>query len=246
MTVPAATPYDADWRLAKRLADTEFVPVAMRGRPEAVLGCILMADALHIHPYVALAQVAIINGRPTMSSELMRALVKRAGHTLIAETRTAERATITGVRADDKTVLQVTWTLEDAANADLLKLDKNGRPVALTNSGKPLPWQAYTRVMLYARATAELCRAHFADVLAGIPADQHITTEELYIPGEHEELGGLDLGEVGDAADTVAAAAPPLPPPSAVLPGDPDPDVDLDAAALPVEVVYGPGEEPFE
>jgi hypothetical protein len=65
-----------------------------------------------------------------------------------------------GETADDASV--VTWTVDEAARAEL---------VSKTN------WRLYPRQMLVARATSELCRYVFADVLGGL----------CYTP---EELGG--------------------------------------------------------
>jgi hypothetical protein len=162
------TPYDDMWRLSQRIASTEFVPSSLRGRPEAVLACILFGRDLGLGEMVALANIGMINGRPNLSAEIVRALVKRAGHTLIWEHTDATKATLTGVRADDKTTLTLTWTLADAQTAGLITLDTEGKPVSQTKDGKPLPWQGYTRTMLRERVTTELCGALFGDVLAGI------------------------------------------------------------------------------
>jgi hypothetical protein len=237
---PAPTQYDELWRLANRIHKTEFVPAAFRGRPDAVLACILTGRALFVAEMIALKHISLINGRPDESAELMRALVKRAGHTLIAEHRTAEKATITGIRADDRTPMTVTWTLDDAVTAELVTLDDDGHPVATTDKGKALPWQAYTRVMLYNRATKELCRAHFGDVLAGLsPAvvdldlDAELAADEYQsaIEVDSVELAGLSPGpERGEAPGPgTDEVRPPHPASTPEAPaGGPQPADDLD------------------
>jgi hypothetical protein len=208
------TQYDELWRLAQRIHDTDFVPVGLRGRPTAVLACILYGQALDIPEMVALRHIAVINGRPAEDAQLMRALVKRAGHTLIPETRTATQATITGVRVDDKTTMTVTWTLADAVSAELLTVDEHGQAVAKTRDGKPLPWQSYTRVMLYNRATVELVRAHFGEVLAGFSApllDLDVESE-LAADDYQDRITDDDAAEIVDAEIDVDPPAEELEP----------------------------------
>ena len=165
-------------KLAKTLAWTEFVPGALRGKPEAVLACILTGRELGIGPMQSLQQIHVIDGKPGVSPELMRAMILRAGHRIEFGDLSDRAATITGTRADDRSTATVTWTLEDAERAGLCQI-KDGKPWSRSKTGKRLPWETYTRAMLVARATSELGRLLFADVVAGFG----------YTP---EELGSLD------------------------------------------------------
>lgn len=139
--------------LAERIYRTEFVKGALRGRPEAVLACILAGHEVGVGPLQALAKIDVIDGKPTMSSELMRGLVLRGGHDIWVEENTTTRVTVCGRRVGREFVSKVTWTMDDAQRAGL--------------KGKQ-NWQKYPRAMLLARATSELCRLMFADVLGGI------------------------------------------------------------------------------
>jgi hypothetical protein len=166
--------------LAERIYRTEFVKGALRGRPEAVLACILAGHEVGVGPLQALAKIDVIDGKPTMSAELMRGLVLRAGHDIWVEENTTTRVTVCGRRAGREFVSKVTWTMDDAKRAGL--------------SGKQ-NWQKYPRAMLLARATSELCRLMFADVLGGIS----YSVEEL-------EDGG-DIPPAEQPAETVPARA---------------------------------------
>ena len=108
----------------------------------------------------ALAKIHVINGRPGLSAELMRALVIRAGHSLRIEETTNTKAIVVGKRRGEERELRITWTMDDAKRAGLAAKD---------------PWKKYPRAMLVARATGELVRGVFPDVLAGIT----YTPEEL-------------------------------------------------------------------
>lgn len=217
------------WKLAEKIAGTDFVPTALRGKPEAVLACILAGHEAGISPMQALAKIHIIEGRPAMAAELMRALVLQHGHELNYDEVSTTSVTASGRRRGSERWTKVTWTLDDA---------KRGGLDAKTN------WRRWPRAMLIARATAELCRMIFPDVLAGI---SH-TVEEL---SDGEQVDGLvDFGPpeivtatttappartaraakaitkagtpVGDGTDQLAAPPPPARGEVAGLPGDDD------------------------
>jgi hypothetical protein len=179
--VPAASD------LASQIAATDFAPQGLRGKPAAVMAAMLQGHELGIGPMQALSQIAVINGKPCMSAQLMRALVQRAGHDLWFESKSNTKVVIAGRRSDwpEDRVARVTWTMDDAKAAGL----QGGQN-----------YRKYPRAMLAARATSELCRDNFADVLGGIS----------YTP---EELSDGDLVADGDLViegrDDIAPDAPP-------------------------------------
>jgi len=156
--------WDAAWSLAQRIANTPFVPGALRNRPEAVLACVLYGQELGLGPMQSLAQIHVIDGRPAAAPELMRGMIVRAGHRLDI-TSTDEACTITGTRADNASTATVTWTMADAQRA------------GLTGKGA---WKTYPSAMLLARATSALARMLFADVIAGLS----------YTPEEVQSISG--------------------------------------------------------
>lgn len=174
------------WKLAEKIAATDFVPPALRGKPEAVLACILAGHEAGVSPMQALSKIHIIEGRPAMAAELMRALVLQHGHELNYEQVSTTSVTAAGRRRGSERWTTVTWTIDDAKRGGL--------------EGKQ-NWRKWPRAMLIARATAELCRMIFPDVLAGI---SH-TVEELSdgdISGDLVDFGPPELV-------TGPAAAPP-------------------------------------
>ena len=184
------TPAEVNWKTAQKIANTPFVPSAFKGKPEAVFAAILYGEELGIGPMQSLNSIHVIEGKPGMSPELMRGLVARAGHRIDVKEASAERVTLWGKRADNDSEATVTWTMEDARLAGLA-----GRGA----------WKTYPRAMLLARATSELCRMIFADVVAGLS----YTQEELAsISGQvWDEVPADPLG-----AEPVAIAATPVAP----------------------------------
>jgi hypothetical protein len=148
-------------RLATQICGTDVVPAALRPQHEddwqnsaaRVAAVILHGREIGLPPMTALAQTHVIEGRPALSAEGMRALILSHGHSItIAETSSA-RCVIRGRRKGDADATVITWTIEDARRA-----------VLLTKKG----WERYPRQMLLARATGELARAIFPDVIHGL------------------------------------------------------------------------------
>lgn len=152
--------YNDLWTLARMTTNTEMVPKALRGRPDAALAVMVYGHELGLQPMTSLREVFIIDGTPSCSAKLMRALILRAGHRLSWRDLTAERAVLYGQRRDRQADATLTWSIDDAHQAGI--------------AGKDV-WKRYPRSMLAARATSELARLIFPDVTIG------------YTP---EELGG--------------------------------------------------------
>lgn len=183
-TTRPLTPAEVSWKTAQRVSNTPFVPTAFRGKPEAVFAAILFGEELGIGPMQSLNSIHVIEGKPSMSPELMRALVARAGHRIDVKEATNERVTLWGKRCDNDSEATVTWTMDDAKQAGLA-----GRGA----------WKTYPRAMLLARATSELCRMVFADVVAGLS----------YTDEEVASVAGVDWEEA--PIDPLQGAIAPTP-----------------------------------
>lgn len=152
-TIPPKDDLASIFTLSQQLCKTEFVPDAYRDRPQATQAAILYGRELGIGPLQSLQQVQVIKGKPSASPELMRALIQQQGHTIFREDYSDTHVTLYGKRADTGAEDRVTWTLDDANRA------------GLTGNST---WKKYPRAMLMARATSELARALFSDVISGL------------------------------------------------------------------------------
>lgn len=155
--------------LANRIANTDFVPKEYRGSPGQIAATILHGRELGLPPMTALALTNPVKGRPAISAEGMRSLVQQAGHDIELVEATSARVVMRGRRVrrgilghGDPTWTTVAWTMEDAKRAGI---------VGGAN------WRNYPRQMLIARATAELCRVVFADVIHGLRAAEELADE---------------------------------------------------------------------
>lgn len=139
-------------RYAEALSGASLLPDSYRGKPANLLLALEYGGALGIAPMVAVQEIHIIKGKPTLSALLQAALVRRAGHKLRV-TGDHTSATCQIIRSDDPDfTFETTWTLDRAKAAGLLTNDS---------------WRKYPDNMLKARAISECVRNACPDVIAG-------------------------------------------------------------------------------
>lgn len=171
----------------ERIAPSSILPTAYRGNAANAFVAAETGAALGLEPLQALASIAVINGRATLSSDLMAAVIRRAGHTLRIVENNPESVTATLIRADDKKFeFTVTWDKDKAVKAGLW--------------GQRGPWSQYPTQMLRARAITEVARQGASEALMGM----------IYSP---EDFGATitDTGEVIEAEIVNEAPAKPAP-----------------------------------
>lgn len=216
---------DARIRYARELAHAGLLPRDFRDRPANVLYAVEYGNMLGIHPLAAITGVHVMDGKPTASSSLMGALVRRAGHRLRVRTDGTVaggdfRATAEITRVDDpEFTYAATWDLHRALRAgliDRLDVDEQGRTIvrARTQGGKPGSWEKFPEAMAKARAISEVSREACEEALCGV----HYTAEELGAVVNEE--GDVLQGEVVSVVETPQAE--PAPPTAPVSVTDPD------------------------
>ena len=139
---------------AQVMADSSLLPESYRKQPANLLWAMELADALDVSLAQAITGITVIQGKPTMSAEMMRALVLRAGHRFTVTDMTDQSVTVTVARREwPDDVQQFTFSMADAQHAGL---------------AKSATYQKHPKAMLLARATSMACRAVFPDVVSGM------------------------------------------------------------------------------
>lgn len=155
-------------RVAQQIAYTDFVPKAYRGKPEAILACVLTGRELRIPFMQSLRDIDVVEGSPAPSAKLLRELILRKGHQLRLLTSRDDKtkATYRYRRADwpPDEWGEASFTIEMAESAGLVKI-VNGKVQARSSGGKTLPWESYTSMMLTHRCIAMIARDVFADCI---------------------------------------------------------------------------------
>ena len=149
--------------LAKHVHDSMLF--SAYGTPQAVLTTILAGRELGMQAMASLRAIHIVEGKPTLSADLIRALIIRSGLAKFfrCTERSATRATFETQRGDDPPV-SLTFTIDEARQAWSKSED------GWAKSG----WGKNPADMLVARAGAKLARLVYPDVVHGI-----YTPEEL-------------------------------------------------------------------
>lgn len=149
------------WKLAQVLSASGMFK-AFRG-PESTFVAILAGHDMGLTPLTALRGIHVIEGKPTISADLMASIILASGKAkffrcVLAESN-AQKATYETHRDGDPEPVRHVFTMDDAKAAEL--------------AGKGM-WKKYPRNMLRARCISELARMVYPDLLAGV-----YTAEEL-------------------------------------------------------------------
>lgn len=167
--------------MARVYATSTLLPSHLRGKPENVLVILAGARSLNVSAFWALQSMHVIEGKLSLSAELMRGLAIRAGHRVRILKRELDEAIVEIQRADRDEPYQASFTWKEAVDA---KLDQKEN------------WKKYRRAMLVARATSIAMRDECPDVLYGV----------VYTP---DELGANEA-EDGSISDLPAEEVPPM------------------------------------
>lgn len=186
------------YQLGKVLITTGFLPTAIKTTEQAV-AVMLKGQELRIPPMYALSNIAIIQGKPAASAELMLALIYRDhGDDAIqfVET-TATAATISYKRRTWKERRELSFTAADAKAAGLA-------------GGN---WSKYPSAMLRARCISAVARLAFPDTISGMYTPDELGVETNIETGEYRapQLVDTRTGEILDAPPTNGASyRPPI------------------------------------
>jgi hypothetical protein len=204
-TTPTADEWGRLKETAAMVADTEFAPKSMRGKPEAVMACLLTGRELGIGPMQALREVYIVNGRPSLAATLMVSRVRAAGHRFRTLDSTDQHAVVQITRkGETEPEPAVEFTVDDAKRAGLL--------------GKDV-WKQYPARMLWARAASAACRRDAPETLGGVV----YTPEEIEsIPDDGEPTTAVTWGQPETSAVSVSGEEAADPTPSTASDSDGD------------------------
>ena len=138
------------------------------GSEQKIFMVLLAARELGIMPMQALnGGIWNIQGKIEISSRLMNAMIRRAGHSIKIVECNAQICVLEGTRSDNGDSFKSQFTIEDAKNAGLA-----GRST----------WKSYAEDMLYSRAMSRLARRLFSDVIG-----------TAYVEGEIRDAKGQNM-----------------------------------------------------
>lgn len=161
------------------IAKSKIVPAALQDRPSDIFIILMMAKEIGIGAFQALNGIHVINGKPSISPQLMLALIRSKIPNALIEIRETEgqcQCTMARDKNDSNSEKYVSvWTIERA------------RKMGLTG----VQWQRQPSTMLKWRSVSEAARTVFPDIMVG-----------LYFPDEFQD-GTLDVNSNGELVSDI-------------------------------------------
>lgn len=190
------------YRLAKLLVASDLLPRTIR-TPEAAFTIIATGRELGLTAMQSLRSIHVIEGKPSLSADLIAALVKTRSD-VCAYFRLVEStdkiATYETHRKGEPSPTRMSFTWEDAQRAGVVGKDN---------------WKRYPAAMLRARAITSLARAVYPDLAMGIYDPDEVAPEparpttvgevEVHAQPAADDSAFAELAERIDEAQTVGA-----------------------------------------
>lgn len=187
--IPSSSEWDLLKAQAKALVESEFLPKAVN-TPQKAVTIIMMARELGIGPMEGLSKISVIQGKPTMGAELMKAMVhKKMPKAIIRIAKSDDNECVIEAARPGEEIAKFQYTMADAKRMNLAHKDN---------------WIKQPKVMLKWRCISDVCRTVFPDCLSGI---SH-TPEELNPDLSIDENGEIIEIEAKAKAPLIEAPAP--------------------------------------
>ncbi|BDD81434.1 hypothetical protein TPB0596_11970 [Tsukamurella pulmonis] len=142
------------YKLASSICQTSLVPQHFRNQPEEGAVAIMAGAQWGLDAIASLQNIFVVKGTPSTYARVMKAVVQRAGHRVWTTEAGPDKVVVCGQRAGSDDVEESVWTIDRARKAGYLSNRK---------------YETEPENMLYARATAEVCRRVAPDALLGMP-----------------------------------------------------------------------------
>lgn len=177
--------FDSMLKFADTVAKSGLVPAGLDTK-EKVFTAIQWGKELGLPPMVAINSIAVINGKPSLSTDVMHGLAKRSplyhGIKWIEQSEKRAECVIELLYSDGtKDHVKGVYTIEDAERAGLTKKDN---------------WKNYPVRMLQKRALSFALRDAFPEILSGL-----ISTDEAA-----DITSGENIRNITPEAETTTTA----------------------------------------
>ena len=150
------------------LVASRLLPRAIQ-TPEAAFAVIATGRELGLSAMQALRAIHIVEGKPTLSADLMVALVKRSPECSFFRMveSTGERATYETQRRGEPSPTRLSFTMDEARASGAASKDN---------------WRKYAAAMLRARASSGLARAVYPDLVLGVYDPDELDVRDVTPP----------------------------------------------------------------
>jgi hypothetical protein len=197
--------------IATTFCKSAMVPKDMQNNPAAVAVAIMFGLELGLSPSQALQNIMVVNGRPSIWGDALKALIVGSGKCEVFDEDPPHKALAQGfgrcrvkrVDGPEPRELEIQFSLDEAKKAGLW--------------GKQGPWQNYPGRMLMYRARSWACRDKFPDILKGMQMREELddyqiidARPEIKMPERSQIVQATQVSETGSNAQPAQSAAQPI------------------------------------
>lgn len=165
--LPNCTSFHDVMNLCTLVSQSDLVPKAYKDKPADIFVAAEYGQEIGLKFMQAVQNIAVINGRPALPSDIKLAMVRARGLLESHQEASIEEIKKTGIarcrmkRKDDPEIIEHTFTIEDAKMAGLWE--------RMSNDGRvPTPWVTYKYRMLQLKPRDMCLRDKFGDVFKGL------------------------------------------------------------------------------
>lgn len=182
-----AMSFDDQMKMAEVMAKSGLLPKALDTK-EKVFIALQWGVELGLTPMAAATNIAVINGKPTLSADIMHAIVRNnpeyAGAEWKKQDEQAAEVLVKRKNANMTETFQGYYDIEMAKRANLLSKDN---------------WRAYPARMLKHRALSFALRDAFPDVLAGLYSPEELSGDNQ--PAQNQKQGNYQSYEMAEKTE---------------------------------------------
>lgn len=170
-------------QMAQIMSQSNIVPKMSKDKPyttEDIVSLFLIGERLGIDPISALSGIFLVEGRPTISARLSRALIRKNGHAFKVESWDSKHCKIVATRQGEEPQ-EIEYRIEEAIHAGLLNRNT---------------WRQYPKQMLFAAATRRMVDVVFSDLFLGMAS-----YDEAEIEPKPQLKNSISLKQLGESND---------------------------------------------
>lgn len=184
--------------VAQNMIESKMLPASI-DKPEKAIAILMMARELNVPDWQAVNQINVIHGKPTVSPQLMIALIERSGLLEDMIVESGEGFCSVTMKRFGRTAHKETFTMEHAKKMGL--------------AGKH-NWKVQPETMLKWRAVSACARVSFPHVISGLYTPEEINpdlvvdsdgkievTASTYVPQEEKASTSTEAIEAEEAKD---------------------------------------------
>lgn len=219
------------YKLAQSLCTTSLVPQHFRNQPEEGAVAIMAGAEWGLGAVAALQNIFVVKGTPSTYARVMKAVVQRAGHRVWTVESSDTKVVVQAQRNGSDDVEESVWTIDRAKKAGYLSNRK---------------YETEPQNMLYARATAEVCRRVAPDALLGMPYSKEEMDDVAAPRYVQATVGAPGVAGLAQALAAAPAAEQPQPQPQPQQAEQPAPSETHGTEPEPVAEESAPEPDPAE